>query len=542
MGALPALLLCLLLSAPLRPAAERRDFGAQADADLAACRASRHAMDLLLLVDISGSITTVELSHTRDLVQRLAGGFDVGPDRVQVSMVLVSDWPSLVVNFLEPPSRMHQALGALEYGSGDTNSGRALDYIREHVFVPETGSRNNVSKVVLWITDGLSTDDVVAPSKRLKEAGVKILVVSTGRRSLGLHTVASEPAEDTLFFVGTDSLPSVAGLLCRAIIDSVAPQALLVSEVSPHSFRVSWPWNFGSNDDHLIIDYSQVGGPAGEDSKRFLRRIRGNMDNTILSGLTPNTTYEMTLLAPRGHKALWARIKTEEEEVAPETVLVRERGVHSLGLAWPGNRKHVQRYQVLYGPLSGHPVQSVTLNGSAEGVVLGPLRPNTAYLISVRVELRSGRHRTLSVTERTRPAVPPRPPPHSLMLTDVTSSSLVASWATSRRPALKYSVQLGAPGGFSRSVTVPGHVHMVVLEGLKKDTFHSVCIRAVYKRGSSMAACAKEKTLSAPMPRRQAKCPPRTATGRQQSPFGRRNLGPFWNDMRMHRLELFRPG
>ncbi|KAJ1122494.1 hypothetical protein NDU88_000980 [Pleurodeles waltl] len=542
MGALPALLLCLFLSAPLRPAAERRDRGEQADVDLAACRASHHAMDLLLLVDISGSITTVELSHTRDLVQRLAGGLDVGQDRVQVGLVLVSDWPSLVVTFSDPPSRMQKALGALEYGSGDTNSGRALDYTHKHVFVPETGSRNNVSKVVLWITDGLSTDDVVTPAMRLKEAGVKIFVVSTGSRSFGLHAVASEPAEDTLFFVGTESLPSVAGLLCRAIIDSVAPQTLLVSEVSPNSFRLSWPWNFGRNDDHLIIDYSQVDGLTGEDSKRFLRRVRGNMDSTILSGLMPNTTYEMTLLAPRGHKALWVSVKTEEEETAPEKVVVQERGVHSLGLAWPGTRKHVQSYQVLYGPLSGRPVQNVTLNGSAEGVVLGPLRPNTVYLIAVRVELRSGRHRTLSVSGRTRPAVPRRPPPHSLMLTDVTSSSLVASWATSGRPALKYNVQLGAPGGFSRSVTVPGHVHMAVLEGLKMDTFHSVCIRAVYKRGSSVAACAKEKTLSAPMPRRQAKCPPRTSRGRQQIPFGRRRFGPFRHDMRMHRLELFRPG
>ncbi|XP_069506795.1 von Willebrand factor A domain-containing protein 1-like [Ambystoma mexicanum] len=538
MGALAELLLCLLLSATLCPADVRRGATGQAGADLSVCRASHHIIDLLLLVDISGSITTLELNQTRDLVQRLTGGFDVGPSRVQVSLLLVSDQPSLVVNFLEPHFMMRHALDGLEYGWGDTNSGRALDYAREHVFTSEAGGRDNASRVILWITDGLSTDDVTAPARRLKETGVKILVVSTGRRSAGLHFVASEPSEDTLFFVAVESLSSMAGVLCRAVIDSVAPRALQVSEVTPHSFRVSWPRNFGRRDDHLILDYSQNGGAQGEEPKRFLRRVRGDMDSALLSGLSPNTTYEMTLLSPQHHDALWARARTEEEEQTPEKILIRNRGVHSLSLAWPGTLKHVLRFQVLYGPMLGSPVRSLTLNGSVDGVTLSPLRPNTIYLVTVRLELRSGRHRTLSVSGRTLQGMPRRPPPHSLMLTDVTSASLVASWARSGRPALKYEVHLGAPGGVSRSVTVPGHVQMVVLQGLKPDILHSVCIRAVYKRGSSGGLCAKEKTKSAPMPRRQAKCPPHAKTDRQRSPPGRRWFGPIQEGRRRHAMGI----
>lgn len=56
-------------------------------------------------------------------------------------------------------------------------SGLALTYILENSFKPESGSRPDVPKIGILITDGKSQDDVQSPAQRLREAGIELFAI-----------------------------------------------------------------------------------------------------------------------------------------------------------------------------------------------------------------------------------------------------------------------------------------------------------------------------------------------------------------------------
>ena len=57
--------------------------------------------------------------------------------------------------------------------------GLALNYIFENSFKPEAGARTGVSKIGILITDGKSQDDIIPPSRNLRESGVELFAIGT---------------------------------------------------------------------------------------------------------------------------------------------------------------------------------------------------------------------------------------------------------------------------------------------------------------------------------------------------------------------------
>lgn len=56
-------------------------------------------------------------------------------------------------------------------------SGLALTFILENSFKPESGSRSDVPKIGILITDGKSQDDVIPPAQRLRDAGIELFAI-----------------------------------------------------------------------------------------------------------------------------------------------------------------------------------------------------------------------------------------------------------------------------------------------------------------------------------------------------------------------------
>ncbi|XP_043934928.1 von Willebrand factor A domain-containing protein 1-like [Protopterus annectens] len=277
------------------------------------CQMSDVAVDILFLVDSSGSITTYEFTKIRELVEKLVNTFDVGLQRVLVSLVFISSNPILSFHFREylTTSELRRAVTQLEQQFGDTNSGKAFTFAQDHVFTPEGGSRMDVPKLVVWITDGFSTDDVIQPSHLLKEKGVQILAVSTGRTSYGLREAVSTPDEEFLFFTEMDNLPLISNQLCTAIFDAVSPRKITVSEVTARSFRLTWPRLSSRGDRHYIVD----GQPVGTTKTRqgFRETFSLNIRTTVVERLSPSTTYEVTVLTSDSQRALWIKVTTLED-------------------------------------------------------------------------------------------------------------------------------------------------------------------------------------------------------------------------------------
>lgn len=50
-----------------------------------------------------------------------------------------------------------------------TKTGNALEYLRDHVMIPEKGLRNNVPQNILLFTDGKPTDNPIPVANELKK-------------------------------------------------------------------------------------------------------------------------------------------------------------------------------------------------------------------------------------------------------------------------------------------------------------------------------------------------------------------------------------
>lgn len=55
--------------------------------------------------------------------------------------------------------------------------GMALDFILRNNFKPVAGLRPRARKIGVLITDGKSQDDVVAPSRKLRDEGVELYAI-----------------------------------------------------------------------------------------------------------------------------------------------------------------------------------------------------------------------------------------------------------------------------------------------------------------------------------------------------------------------------
>lgn len=118
---------------------------------------------------------------------------------------------------------VQQAIRDTQQLMGDTNTGKALSFAKEKFFTDEAGARADVPKVLVWVTDGFSTDDISQPMQLLKDMEVTVFIISTGRGNyLELSAAASQPPEKHLYFVDVDDLPIITKELRDAIIGTVS--------------------------------------------------------------------------------------------------------------------------------------------------------------------------------------------------------------------------------------------------------------------------------------------------------------------------------
>lgn len=165
--------------------------------------------DLLFLMDSSGSILPYEFTGLKEFVVDLLKPFTIGPKDVQISFVQVSNDPVVEFEFDQYTSNpaMQWALLNMKQKLGDTNTGKALMHAKDTMFTAKAGGRPDVPKVLVWLTDGVSSDDISKPIQLLKDLGVTVFIVSTGRGNyIELKAAASKPTESRLYYVDTDDM------------------------------------------------------------------------------------------------------------------------------------------------------------------------------------------------------------------------------------------------------------------------------------------------------------------------------------------------
>lgn len=175
----------------------------------------------MFLLDSLASVSHYEFSRVREFVGQLVAPLPLGTGALRASLVHVGTRPSAESSFGQHSSgeAAQDAVRASVQRMGDTHTGLALAYAKEQLFAEAAGARPGVPKVLVWVTDGGSSDPVGPPMQELRDLGVTAFIVSTGRGNFPeLSAAVSAPAEKHLHFVDVDDLHIIVQELRGSIL------------------------------------------------------------------------------------------------------------------------------------------------------------------------------------------------------------------------------------------------------------------------------------------------------------------------------------
>uniref|UniRef100_A0A667YVW4 VWFA domain-containing protein n=1 Tax=Myripristis murdjan TaxID=586833 RepID=A0A667YVW4_9TELE len=198
------------------------------------CKSAKLA-DIVFIVDESGSITTPNFQLIRSFLHKIVDGLDVNPKRVRVGIITYNDRPTgqVYLNTFNDKSETLQFIKILPYRGGGTNTGAALRFARERVFIKEKGSRKSqgVQQVAVVITDGKSQDAVSQEAADLRRAGVTVYAVGIkDANKTELEQMASYPSKKHVFIVDSFAkLKTLEQSLQKILCYNIIRQAITIN-------------------------------------------------------------------------------------------------------------------------------------------------------------------------------------------------------------------------------------------------------------------------------------------------------------------------
>ncbi|OCT70588.1 von Willebrand factor A domain-containing protein 1 [Xenopus laevis] len=460
--------------------------------------------DLIFLLDSSGSVSYYEFAKVREFIGNLLRPFNFGPKDVQASIVHISTKPVLEFPFNQYASsqEIQRAIQNIKQQMGDTNTGKALSYIKENLFEERSGSRAEVPKVMVWVTDGLSTDDISQPMQLLKDMGVTVFIVSTGRGNyLELSAAASKPSDTHLHFVDVDDLHIITKELRDSIIELIRARRLHAQDITTTSFRLTWPRLLSRETGYYLLEHKLVSNPE----RKLSQTLSGDQTGITLHNLTPDTAYQVTLLPESNVQYIQPQtiqVSTLPEMISPTQILISEPSSHSFRVSWGPTLDSVAGYEIQYGPLPSNAVQTVDVDRSHNSTVLENLKSNTTYLVTVTALYKSGGEKALSAIACTEENDNIR----YLHLEDLGSDKVKATWSTAEGEVQGYLIKCQRQVGSLSEVSVGPQADSVILNDMEAGTTSKICVIPVYANGSGKNLCKTVKT----QPVTRAKDYPRT--------------------------------
>nr|XP_018667880.1 sushi, von Willebrand factor type A, EGF and pentraxin domain-containing protein 1-like isoform X2 [Ciona intestinalis] len=188
------------------------------------CRACKTAVtDVIFIVDGSWSVGEINFRKAKDFLKALVEPFEVGWDNSRFAVVQYSDDPrtEFLMNEHFTVTDVLNAIDAIPYKGGNTNTGKALAFSLYTALSPANGARPYVNKVALVLTDGRSQDEVGNPARELRQAGVKVLTVGVGDADKNeLKSIASPPYDSSVYHVSDyDSISEIKAHLAAKLCE-----------------------------------------------------------------------------------------------------------------------------------------------------------------------------------------------------------------------------------------------------------------------------------------------------------------------------------
>ncbi|ELW72743.1 Collagen alpha-1(XIV) chain [Tupaia chinensis] len=400
--------------------------------------------DIVILVDGSWSIGRFNFRLVRLFLENLVTAFDVGSEKTRIGLAQYSGDPRIEwhLNAFSTKDEVIEAVRNLPYKGGNTLTGLALNYIFENSFKPEAGSRTGVSKIGILITDGKSQDDIIPPSRNLRESGVELFAIASALITIG------------------------------------PPQDLITSEVTARSFMVNWTHAPGDVEKYRVVYYPTRGGKPDEVV------VDGSVSSTVLKNLMSLTEYQIAVFAVYAHTASEGLRGTETTLALPmasdlELYDVTENSLRVRWDAVPG----ASGYLILYAPLTEglagdekevevDPITTFPLKG------LTPLTDYTIAIFSIYDEGQSEPLTGMFTTEEV-------PAQQYLEIDEVTTDSFRVTWHPLSADEGQHKLMwIPVYGGKTEEVILKEEQDAYVIEGLEPGTEYEVSLLAVLDDGS----------------------------------------------------------
>ncbi|XP_056245578.1 collagen alpha-3(VI) chain-like [Seriola aureovittata] len=154
--------------------------------------------DVVFLLDGSDD-SEQRFPDIKDFVQRMVADLNVDANKDRVAVVQYSNTAETNFNlghYLTEDDVLDAVQGLRHKGGYPHNIGAALQYVRDHVFTSESGSRllEGVPQILILLSGGRSGDDIRTPVRILKESGViPIAIGTTDADTLEIQTLSHEP-------------------------------------------------------------------------------------------------------------------------------------------------------------------------------------------------------------------------------------------------------------------------------------------------------------------------------------------------------------
>lgn len=158
----------------------------------------RDKADLAFLVDASGNKDKRGREHFKTslaIAKAIASMFVINQLQTHIGFVVFSTNSQVVLNFKTyfDQKSVENAVDGIQYLGGSTNIGAGLRLVKKGLF--DVTSRQNVPHILIVLTSGKSTEDVITPSKALRDSGVTVFCIGIGKmyNVKELDEIATDP-------------------------------------------------------------------------------------------------------------------------------------------------------------------------------------------------------------------------------------------------------------------------------------------------------------------------------------------------------------